>query len=80
MCLQELHQLAKETTSYKDIPEKDMDEMIHCLEEKRLIEKKGIQSRPQAHVGDVRATAGHVSTEVSDLLREMSIILMLSRS
>lgn len=63
--LQDLHCLAKDTPSYKDIPEKKMDDIIHCLEEKCLLEKKGIRSCPQAHVRDVWATANHVSTEVS---------------
>jgi hypothetical protein len=64
MCLQQLHDLAKSTSSYKDIPEAEMNQMIHCLEEKRLIQKKGIRSRPAAHVRDVQATVTHVATAV----------------
>ncbi|KAF8575935.1 hypothetical protein K439DRAFT_1623212 [Ramaria rubella] len=34
--LMDLQQLAKDTSSYKDILESEMDQMIHCLEEKCL--------------------------------------------
>ncbi|KAF8581495.1 hypothetical protein K439DRAFT_1619003 [Ramaria rubella] len=66
-CLQDLQQLAKETSSYKDIPEAEMDAMIHCLEEKQWNERKGIKSCPMAHVRDVKTTAEHVAAELKNL-------------
>ena len=63
--LKDLHSLARETSSYHDVPEHQMDAMVHCLEEKRLRERNGIHSRPVAHVRDVYATAAHVGKEVS---------------
>jgi hypothetical protein len=65
MRLQQLHALAKETRSYKDIPQAEMDEMVYCLEEKCLLEKKGIHTRPIAHIHDVKATMKHLANEVS---------------
>jgi hypothetical protein len=70
MCLQELQQLAKETSSYKDIPEAEMDDTIHCLGEKQLMERKGIWLYPIAHVRDVKAMATHMAGEVH-LVREV---------
>ncbi|KAF8592487.1 hypothetical protein K439DRAFT_1610282 [Ramaria rubella] len=64
---QDLQQLAKQTISHKDIPEAEMDEMLHCLEEKRLIKKKGIQLRPAVHSRDVKATTTHVADELKNL-------------
>ncbi|KAF8585659.1 hypothetical protein K439DRAFT_1615791 [Ramaria rubella] len=65
--LQDLQQLAKQTISHKDVPEAEMDKMLHCLEEKRLIKKKGIRSRPAAHSRDVKATTTHVADELKNI-------------
>ncbi|KAF8583493.1 hypothetical protein K439DRAFT_1617412 [Ramaria rubella] len=47
-----------------------MDKMLHCSEEKRLIECKGIRSHPAAHTQDVKATATHVADEVKSLINK----------
>ncbi|KAF8579612.1 hypothetical protein K439DRAFT_1620391 [Ramaria rubella] len=66
-CLKDLHQLENKVSGYKDIPETEMDEMVHCLEEKRLLERKGMRSRPAAHVRDVKKTASNVAQELNNL-------------
>jgi hypothetical protein len=73
MHLMQLHQMAKDVLSYRDIPPDEMDEMVQCLEEKWRLEKKGIWSRPAAHVRDVQATTTHVTTEVSSLMSSIAI-------
>jgi hypothetical protein len=55
-----------------------MDEMIHCLEEKTLIQNKGMQSRPVAHAQDVWATALHINTKVSKQWLARLLLLTLS--
>jgi hypothetical protein len=63
--LQDLQKLARDTSSHKDIPEAEMDIMVACLEEKRLLERKGVRSRPAAHAKDVLKTTRNIGQEVS---------------
>ncbi|KAF8493120.1 hypothetical protein JB92DRAFT_3127509 [Gautieria morchelliformis] len=51
-----------------------MDEMVHALEEKRLPEKKGICSRPAAHLNDVRVTTKGVGEEVLNLQKRCAMV------
>ena len=60
----ELQQLAKETGDWQKIPEANMNAMVRCLEEARLLKKTGSHSQTSAHTHDVRHTTKHVSDEV----------------
>jgi hypothetical protein len=70
--LQDLQKATYNAASYKDVSESDIADMIQCLEEKRLRERKGLRSHPQAHLWDVQATSARIQAEVS-----MRVLLLI---
>jgi len=75
--LAELRALANNTQEWKDIPEKEMEEMVACTAEFRAVKLKGSRSTTEGHLTDVHATFKRIEKEVHN---SSVLFLLLIRS
>lgn len=64
--IQQLQVLAKDTKEWREIPQKDMEEMIACTVEFRSQKLKGSRSATTGHLTDVNSTFKRIEEEVSN--------------
>jgi hypothetical protein len=74
-----LQKVAKETVNWQSISEADMNTMVRCLEEARLLKKTGMRSLASAHTHDVRHTTKRVSDEVCGVVFPRSIFIIIKQ-
>jgi hypothetical protein len=63
--LSDLRALANGAKEWREVPEKEMEEMIACTVEYRNEKLKGSRSTTEGHLTDVHATFKRIEKEVS---------------
>ena len=71
-----LQKAAATATSWKDVPKEDMDRMVSILEQKRLLVKKGIRTKPLSQLHTVRQVHKRIDEEVSEICAGISSNLL----
>ena len=71
-----LQKAAATATPWKDVPKEDMDKMVSILEQKRLLVKKGIHTKPPSQLHTVCQVHKCIDEEVSEICAGVSSNLL----